>query len=84
MEPSNSGLKRTLGQIGPYLNLGLEFAVTLLVFIFAGHYLDKRWGTEPWIFLAGAALGILVAFYIFFKTLSKLTDRDRPKGTGEK
>ena len=84
MEPSNSGLKRSLGQIGPYLGLGIEFAVTLLVFIFAGHYLDKRWGTDPWLLLAGATLGFLIAFYNFFKTLLKLTDRDRPGGTGEK
>ncbi len=84
MEPSNSGSKRVLGQIGPYLGLGIEFAVTLLVFIFAGHYLDKRWGTDPWLLLAGATLGFLIAFYNFFKTLLKLSDRDRPGGTGEK
>jgi len=84
MEPNDSGFKRTLGPAGPYLSLGLELAVTLLVFIFAGYYLDKHWGTHPWLLLAGATLGFIVAFYNFYKTILKLIDSDRTGGTGEK
>ena len=63
--------------MGPYLGLGLELAATLLIFIFIGQYLDKRWDTEPWLFLACAVLGFVIGFFNFFRTISRLTDRDR-------
>lgn len=84
MEPPNTGPKRTMKEVGPYLGLGIELAVTLLVFIFIGQYLDKRWDTDPWLFLACAALGFIIAFYNFFKTISRLNDRDSKGGTNSK
>jgi ATP synthase protein I len=81
MEPSDSGDKSSLKQIGPYLGLGLELAATLLVFIFIGQYLDKRWDTEPWLFLVSAVLGFVIGFFNFFRTISRLTDRDRKGGS---
>jgi F0F1-type ATP synthase assembly protein I len=82
MQPRASGPFGPLGDYGPYLSLGLEFAVTLLVFIFLGHYLDGRWGTGPWLTLTGAVLGFSASFYYLFKTLSNLPGgkRNRDKG----
>jgi hypothetical protein len=31
-----------------------------------GRWADARLGTEPWLFLLGAVLGIAVGFYSFF------------------
>lgn len=54
---------------GPYLSLGAGLAVPVALFALAGHWLDRRWGTEPWLLLAGSVLGIVVGFYNFFKVV---------------
>ena len=32
---------------------GLEFAVAILLGVFAGQWLDRRWGTSPWLVVLG-------------------------------
>ena len=73
----NRDPRSTLGQIGPYLGIGLEFALYLLIFFFLGYYLDGRWGTGPWLMLAGAAVGFAGGLYSLFKTLSRLSSPKR-------
>jgi F0F1-type ATP synthase assembly protein I len=41
--------------------MGLELAITVLVVAAVGHWLDRLWGTEPWLLVLGAALGMTVA-----------------------
>jgi F0F1-type ATP synthase assembly protein I len=72
----------TLGNIGPYLSLGLELALYLLVFIFIGRFLDRRYGTEPWLMIAGAALGFAGGFYALIRTLGRLSRSEKGKGPG--
>lgn len=44
-----------------FAGIGLQFAVTLVLFALAGIWLDKRLGTSPWLLiimvLGGSALG---------------------------
>jgi len=75
--------RSTLGQIGSYLTIGLELAVFLLVFIFLGRYLDSRWGTEPWLLMTGATVGLVAGFYNLFRTLSRLDKSKKEKKEGD-
>ena len=36
------------------------------------NWLDERFGTKPWLLLAGGVLGMVVAFYQFFRTVARL------------
>jgi F0F1-type ATP synthase assembly protein I len=44
-----------------FAGVGIQFALTIVVFAFAGIWLDRRLGTSPWFVLVmvfgGAALG---------------------------
>lgn|GEM_PF-1359500 len=42
---------------GQYASVGLQFAIGIMVFTFAGSWLDGRLGTGPWLLLLGVALG---------------------------
>lgn len=44
---------------GPAQNigLGLQFVVTVMVCLFIGQWLDRKFGTTPWLLLAGMMLG---------------------------
>jgi len=61
-----------LGKVAPYLDIGLVFVVFLVSGVLLGRWLDERWGTEPWLLLAGSLLGMAAGFYHFFKVVFSL------------
>jgi ATP synthase protein I len=40
-----------------FVGLGFELVVPLLVGLFGGQWLDRRFGTAPWLLLVGVAVG---------------------------
>ena len=57
---------RTLRDVGPYLGIGGSLAVTVILGVGGGYWLDGRLGTSPAFLLVGAVLGIAVAGYHFY------------------
>ena len=39
----------------------------------AGAWLDRRWGTSPWLVVGGVVLGSLAGFIDLFRTISRNT-----------
>ena len=60
---------------GPFLTLGLELALSVLVCFFVGRWLDERWGTAPWMLIAGLVLGSVAGFIHFFRTAMAIGKR---------
>ena len=61
--------KRSWGvQLGPFLTLGVQLAVTVLVCFFLGRWLDSVFNTAPWLMIIGLALGVTGGFINFFRT----------------
>ncbi|HSD62670.1 MAG TPA: AtpZ/AtpI family protein [Ignavibacteriaceae bacterium] len=56
---------------GPYLGLGLQLAVTVVVMVFLGIWLDDKFGTNPWLTVIFSFLGIAAALYNFLKSVLK-------------
>ena len=56
----------------PYLGIGTSLAVTVLLGIGGGYWLDSRLGTKPWFLMLGGVLGLGIALYQFFKTVAGL------------
>jgi ATP synthase protein I len=56
----------------PYLGIGTSLAVTVLLGIGGGYWLDSRFGTKPWFLTLGGVLGLGLALYQFFKTVAGL------------
>ncbi len=54
----------------PLLGLGLTRAVTVLVGLGAGYWLDGRLGTRPWLLLLGACLGVAAAMVHFVRSVA--------------
>jgi F0F1-type ATP synthase assembly protein I len=42
---------------GEYAGLGIQFAASIVVFLYLGQWLDRKLGTAPWLLLAGVFLG---------------------------
>ena len=43
--------------------LGIEFTVVMCACFFGGRWLDKYFGTSPWLLLAGCALAFALGLY---------------------
>jgi F0F1-type ATP synthase assembly protein I len=56
-----------------YLGLGTGLAVTLLLSVGAGYWIDKRFGTTPVFVLVGAAFGLFAVFYHLYKAYKTMT-----------
>ncbi len=61
--------------IGPYVSLGIQFAATILIFVFLGWWLDDKFATTPFFLILGTLLGAGGGFYKLYRTLMDLNER---------
>jgi F0F1-type ATP synthase assembly protein I len=68
-QPSKSTWPEVIRTVGKYMDLGLIFVAAIGGGALGGYWLDAHLGTTPWLFLAGALLGITAGFYHFFSVV---------------
>lgn len=61
-------------KIAALSSLGLVLPSSIAVGLFLGYYLDKLFGTHPWLLLVFLLLGIVSGFYSLIRGLSKFKD----------
>lgn len=49
---------RTVKTVGVLSTVGISFVLAIVIGVAAGHYLDRRLGTSPWLFLLGFVFGL--------------------------
>ncbi len=64
------GWARTLRDVAPYLGLGMSLAMTVLLGLGGGYWLDRKLGTEPIFFLLGGGFGLFAGLYNFYKSVT--------------
>ena len=50
-----------------FLGIGLQYAVTVVLFWYLGAWLDERFSCEPWGMVGGSFMGIALATYHLLK-----------------
>ena len=81
--PQQSSRKGLSG--ADFAGLGIQFAVAIIVFLFAGQWVDKRVGTNGLFAIAGMFLGAGGAFYLMYRKISaaqKQDDEERHRRAG--
>lgn len=68
-------LSNTYREVAPYLGLGLQLAATMVIMIFIGDWIDKRYETSPLWTLVFGVLGIFTGMYQLIKTVLNLQSR---------
>lgn len=72
-------------EFAPYLTLGIQLAVAVVVFFFVGRWLDGVFGTSPWLMIAGLMVGTAGGFLQFFRAAAALgRKQDRRSGIGKR
>src|SRR6476620_6125392 len=61
--------------VAEFAGVGLQFAVSILVFVFLGQWLDRKLGTAPWMLMLGVFLGAGASFYSMYRKLTAAGER---------
>lgn len=72
MDDETKKLIRTLGYLS---TVGLAMAISIGIGALLGHYLDEKFGTEPWLFLIFLGFGVVAAFRSLYIMVNKIKDK---------
>jgi F0F1-type ATP synthase assembly protein I len=71
-------------EFGPFLTLGIQLAIAVVVFFFLGRWLDAVLGTGPWLMIGGLFLGIVGGLIKFFRTAVALGKKQDDEARAQK
>ncbi len=67
---------RQARSFGKYAGIGLQFAASIVAFLYAGQWVDRRLGSDPWGVIIGVFAGAGAAFYSMYRRLMEDLRRD--------
>lgn len=76
------GSASSLGAAGRYAGLGLQFAISIVLFLYVGLWVDRRLGTEPLFLMLGVFTGAGASFYAIYRSL--MADQRRSEEAAKK
>ncbi len=65
-DPERIDSKELIRASGQYMGYGLTWALSVLLFLGAGAWLDSRLGTSPFLLVLGAFVGAGAGFYSLY------------------
>ncbi|MCU0331773.1 MAG: AtpZ/AtpI family protein [Ignavibacteriaceae bacterium] len=72
LEPNKlKGANNFYKDVGPYVGLGLQLAVTVTVLVFIGIWLDGQFDTKPVLTVFCSFFGVFAGMYTFIKSVLK-------------
>ena len=66
-----------------HITIGLQLAITILLFVFGGYWLDMRYDKTPLFIALGAVIGMVFGFYHLIKELNSMEERSKKENSGE-
>ncbi len=66
-------MKQDWKGVGRYGTVGLELALSIVLGLVAGHYLDQRLGTGGWLTLLGLAYGVAAGVRALYRAAQEAT-----------
>jgi len=67
-------LKKTFKALGWLSSIGLAMGISIALGAGIGHYIDRKFGTQPWFSFIGLGAGIAAAFRNLFLLYKKFKD----------
>ncbi len=66
------------------MGLGLQFVLSLLLFLYLGQWVDGKLGTSPWFMILGVFTGATAAFYSMYRKLKAVELREEAQDKQDK
>lgn len=70
-----SPFARAMREAEPWLRASWSLASGVALGLIAGYYADEKLGTRPWLFVAGACLGMALGIYAFIRAVQEAQKR---------
>ncbi len=80
---TESGSKQGLSG-ADFAGVGIQFALAIVLFLFAGQWLDKRLGTNGMLTIAGVFIGAAAGFYSMYRKISAAQRQDDEERRGKR
>lgn len=71
------------GSAGQYAGLGIQMAISIIVFLYLGQWLDRRLGTR-WFVVLGVLVGAAASFYSMYRKLTAAQAREEAARTARR
>lgn len=71
----DSGFAKSMREVGPYLGLGLQLAITIVAMVLLGSWLDGKFQSGSVFTLICGIIGISAGIYNLIKTVNGLERR---------
>lgn len=68
-----------IGEVAPYMSLGMNLTVTVGVCSILGWWLDGQFDTKPIQLMIFSLMGVAIAIYNFLRTIKELDKRKKEK-----
>lgn len=52
-----------------FAGAGVQFVISILLFLYVGKWLDGKLGTAPWLLMIGVFVGAGAGFYSFYRRI---------------
>ena len=62
-------INKVYREIGPYIGLGMQLAVTVTIMVFLGIWLDDYFNTSPVLIIVFSFFGVFAGMYSFIKSV---------------
>jgi F0F1-type ATP synthase assembly protein I len=69
----------TIGSAGAMAGLGLQFALSILLFLWVGQWIDRKLGTAPLFLFVFVFVGAGASFYSIYRKLMEQQRRDEER-----
>ncbi|HEU4990848.1 MAG: AtpZ/AtpI family protein [Gemmatimonadota bacterium] len=71
--------RRSIPTGAEFAGIGLQFGLTIVVFVFAGVWLDARLHTSPWLVIVCTFAGAFGGFYSIYRRVMAVQQRNERK-----
>jgi len=66
-----------------FAGVGIQFAAAIVIFLFAGQWVDSKLGTSGLFTIAGVFIGGGAAFYLMYRKITAAQRRDDEERSGK-
>jgi ATP synthase protein I len=74
---TKKSFSESISPVAPYLGLGTQLAITIVILAFLGVYLDGKFQTKPVFILICTFFGAFAGLYNFIKSINELEKKHK-------
>jgi F0F1-type ATP synthase assembly protein I len=70
-------LRGAYSELGPLLGVGVQLALTMVLMVFLGRWLDEKYNRQPLFLIICSVVGLTAGMYNMIKTVNDFEKKDK-------